>query len=390
MVAKRSFFRKRKVQILLGVIVLLVILRLLLPYIVLRYCNNTLANMNGYYGHIEDIDIALYRGAYKINDMYLDKKDSASGKQTPFFKVRNIDLSVEWKAIFKGGLVGELEFDSPDLIFTKDRVELGDVKKDTNDFRKVLKDFMPLKVNRFQISNGALRYTDNTSSPKVDIALKNIQLLALNLRNAYDSSKVLPSTVTATAGAYEGTMELNMKLNPLATAATFDMNASVKDVNLVLLNDFLKAYGKFDVHKGNFGLYSEMAAKNGQFKGYVKPLIKGLDVVGAEDRHDSFLQKIWETVVGGAGELFRNHKKDQVATKVQLEGNFKDPNVQTLDAIWQVLRNAFIQALLPSVDNQIDISSVGTDDDKKDKNFFQRLFGKKDKDKDEDKGKDKK
>jgi len=390
MVAKRSFFRKRKVQILLGIIVLLVILRLLLPYIVLRYCNNTLANMNGYYGHIEDIDIALYRGAYKINDMYLDKKDSASGKQTPFFKVRNIDLSVEWKAIFKGGLVGELEFDSPDLIFTKDRVELGDVKKDTNDFRKVLKDFMPLKVNRFQISNGALRYTDNTSSPKVDIALKNIQLLALNLRNAYDSSKVLPSTVTATAGAYEGTMELNMKLNPLATAATFDMNASVKDVNLVLLNDFLKAYGKFDVHKGNFGLYSEMAAKNGQFKGYVKPLIKGLDVVGAEDRHDSFLQKIWETVVGGAGELFRNHKKDQVATKVQLEGNFKDPNVQTLDAIWQVLRNAFIQALLPSVDNQIDISSVGTDDDKKDKNFFQKLFGKKDKDKDEDKGKDKK
>jgi hypothetical protein len=335
--------------------------------------------MHGYYGHIRDIDIALYRGAYKVNDMYLNKVDSASGKQTDFFRVKNIDLSVEWRALFHGKLVGEMEFNDPTLIFTKDRVELGDVKKDTNDFRKVLKDFMPLKVNSFQVNNGSLHYTDNTSSPRVDISLKKIRLLALNLKNVVDSNKTLPSTITATAAAYEGNMQLNMKLNPLAPAATFDMNAEVQHVNLVLLNDFLKAYGKFDVHKGNFGLYSEMAAKNGQFKGYVKPLIKDLDVVGPEDRHDSFFHKIWETIVGGAGEVFRNHKKDQVATKVPLEGNFKDPKIGTLDAIWEVIRNAFIQALLPSVDNQIDINSVGTEDKDEHKNIFQKIFGRKDK-----------
>lgn len=373
------FFKKRNVQVILGIVVLLVILRLILPYVVLRYTNNVLAHMHGYYGHIRDIDIALYRGAYKVNDMYLNKVDSASGKQTDFFRVKNIDLSVEWRALFHGKLVGEMEFNDPTLIFTKDRVELGDVKKDTNDFRKVLKDFMPLKVNSFQVNNGSLHYTDNTSSPRVDISLKKIRLLALNLKNVVDSNKTLPSTITATAAAYEGNMQLNMKLNPLAPAATFDMNAEVQHVNLVLLNDFLKAYGKFDVHKGNFGLYSEMAAKNGQFKGYVKPLIQDLDVVGPEDRHDSFFHKIWETIVGGAGEVFRNHKKDQVATKVPLEGNFKDPKIGTLDAIWEVIRNAFIQALLPSVDNQIDINSVGTEDKDEHKNIFQKIFGRKDK-----------
>jgi len=373
------FFKKRNVQVILGIVVLLVILRLILPYVVLRYTNNVLAHMHGYYGHIRDIDIALYRGAYKVNDMYLNKVDSASGKQTDFFRVKNIDLSVEWRALFHGKLVGEMEFNDPTLIFTKDRVELGDVKKDTNDFRKVLKDFMPLKVNSFQVNNGSLHYTDNTSSARVDISLKKIRLLALNLKNVVDSNKTLPSTITATAAAYEGNMQLNMKLNPLAPAATFDMNAEVQHVNLVLLNDFLKAYGKFDVHKGNFGLYSEMAAKNGQFKGYVKPLIKDLDVVGPEDRHDSFFHKIWETIVGGAGEVFRNHKKDQVATKVPLEGNFKDPKIGTLDAIWEVIRNAFIQALLPSVDNQIDINSVGTEDKDEHKNIFQKIFGRKDK-----------
>jgi len=388
---KKPFFRRKKTIILLSIVLLLVIIRLFLPYIVLHYANKTLANMDGYYGHVRDIDISLYRGAYQLNDFYINKKDSATGKQTEFLKARNIDLSVEWSALFHGRLVGELEFNDGALIFTKDKVELGDVKKDTNDFRKVLKSFMPLKVNRFEVNNSSLHYTDKTSSPKVDVALTKLHVLALNLKNAADSNVLLPSTVSAEAHAYEGTMNLKMKLNPLAESATFDMNTEVKNVNLVLLNDFLKAYGKFDVHKGSFGLYSEMATKNGRFRGYVKPIIKNLDVVGPEDRKDAFFQKIWESIVGAAGVIFRNQKKDQVATKVELEGSFKDPKSNTLDAIWEVLRNAFIQALLPSVDNQISINSVDAKKEEDHKNIFQKIFGKKDdKDKKDDNGKKKK
>ena len=49
---------KRWLKILLGVLIVLVAFRLALPYIVLRYANKTLAEMDGYYGHVEDIDIA--------------------------------------------------------------------------------------------------------------------------------------------------------------------------------------------------------------------------------------------------------------------------------------------------------------------------------------------
>lgn len=387
-IPRRPFFRRKGTIVILIILGVLVIVRLFLPAIVLHYVNKTLATMDGYYGHVQDIDISLYRGAYQINDIYINKKDSATGKETDFFKAKNVDLSVEWKAMFHGSLVGELEFNDASLTFTKDKVELGDVKKDTNDFRRVLKKFMPLKVNRFEINNSSLHYTDKTSHPKVDVALSDLHLLALNLRNSYDSTKLLPASVTAQAHAYEGTMHLDMRLNPLAEHATFDVNAEVKNVNLVLLNDFLKAYGKFDVHRGNFGLYSEVATKNGRFRGYVKPIIKDLDVVGPEDRHDAFFQKIWEAIVGGVGVIFRNQEKNQVATKVPLEGDFKNPKSDVLEAIWEVLRNAFIQALMPSVDNQINISSV----DKKEEdhpNLLQRIFGKK-KDKDKEEKKDKK
>jgi len=45
------------------IILVLVIFRILLRYILLHYANKTLANVPGYYGHVEDIDVSLYRGA---------------------------------------------------------------------------------------------------------------------------------------------------------------------------------------------------------------------------------------------------------------------------------------------------------------------------------------
>ena len=365
---------KKKYKILIVIVALLIVIRIILPYVVLHYANKTLADMKGYFGHIEDIDLSIYRGAYTINDIYLNKVDTVTKKQTDFFKAKNIDLSVEWGAIFHGSIVGELEFDSPVLIFTKDKVELSDVNKDTTDFHKLLKDFMPLKVNRFEVFNGDLRYADNTSKPKVDVALKQTHILALNLSNATDDKVALPSTVTANASVYEGTLTFDMKLNALNEHPTFDLNADIKNTNLVLLNDFLKAYGNFDVNKGTFGLYTEMAAKDGKFKGYVKPFIKDLDVVGPQDKSDNFFNKVYEQIVGAAGVIFKNQKKDQVATKVDIEGDFKNPKINILDAVWEVLRNAFIQALIPSIDHEISLKSVDKEKPEDKKNLFQRIL----------------
>lgn len=372
---------KKTYKILIAIVLVLIVIRIILAPVVLHYANKTLANMEGYYGHINDIDLSILRGAYVVKNIFLNKVDSVTDKQTPFFKAQVIDLSVEWEALLKGKIAGELISDSPVLIFTQDTTELKDIEEDTTSFRQLLDDFMPLKINRFEINNGYVQYIDNTSQPRVDLTISNLHVLALNLTNADDSATLLPSTVKLTAAVYEGTMRMSMKLNALADKPTFDMNAEIQDLNLVLMNDFFKAYGNFDLSKGSFSMFSEVAAKQGKFKGYVKPVIKDLDVKGVEDKGDSFLNKVWESVVGATGVIFKNQKKDQVATKVPMEGNFDDPNVRTFTAIWEVLRNAFIQALLPSVDNEINIRSVGKKE-KEDKNLIERIFspgkGKKD------------
>jgi hypothetical protein len=240
---------------------------------------------------------------------------------------------------------------------------------------------MPLRINRFEVNNGSIHYVDATAKPKVDVALRQTYILAQNLTNVSNSKTALPSNVTASAKAYEGTVSFNMKLNPLAEKATFDLNAEVENTNLVLLNDFLKAYAKVDVNKGTFGLYTEFAALNGKYKGYVKPVIKDLDVLGPEDRSDNFFHKIWEGLVGSVGSVLKNPKEEQIATRVPIEGNFSGSDANITEAIWELLRNAFIQALVPSIDHQINLRTVSEREEKDDRGLLKRIFsGKKDDD----------
>ncbi|MEO5572720.1 MAG: DUF748 domain-containing protein [Bacteroidia bacterium] len=375
---KKSHKRKRVKWVLIFIVSLLIIVRIILPYVVLHYANKTLAAMNGYFGHINDIDLSIYRGAYIIKDFYIDKVDSSSQQRVPFISSQIIDLSVEWKSLFHGRVVGELEFKNPVLLFTKDKAEPGAIQKDTNDFRKVLKSFMPLKINRFEIINGKIQYIDATSTPKVNIAMTDAYMLAQNLSSVLDTA-LLPATVDANANVYKGTFNFKMKINPLADQPTYDLNAELKNTNLPDMNDFLKAYANFDVHAGTFGLYTEVAAKDGKYIGYVKPVIKNLKVLGPEDRHDSFFNKLYEVLVGTVGVILKNPKEKQVATKVPIKGEYGNSTVGTWYAIIDVLRNAFIQALYPSVDNEITIASVNKVEPEKKKTFLQKIFTKTDK-----------
>lgn len=370
--------RKKLFWVLLGFLGLIVIARIILPYVLLKMINTNLASMKTFYGHVEDIDLKIIRGAYQIDSIYMNKKDSVSQKQTPFFAASLIDLSIEWKSLLHGSIVGEVVCTGPMLRFTKDKVEPKDVARDSADLNDLLDDLMPLRINRFEIKNGMVQYIDEQSTPRVDIEMTRIQLVAQNLRNSYDSTVILPASINATALVYEGDLRFDAKANPLANAPTFDMSAELKNTNLVKLNDFFKAYSKVDVNKGRFGLYTEVAAKDSHFTGYVKPVIQDLDVLGHEDRNDNFLRKVWEGFVGGVGEIFENQSKDQLATKIPFKGRLDDPKTNVWLTLANILQNAFIQAIQPSIDNEISIGSV-TEKNEDKKTFFQKIFSKEDK-----------
>jgi len=381
--------KKRKLLVIgLAVLGLLIIIRLILPYVVLHYVNKSLAEMSGYYGHVRDIDLSLYRGAYVVKDLFINKVDTVTEKQTELFTAPNIDISVEWKSLFHGRIVSELEFNEPVLRFTDDAAEPEEMEKDTNDFRKMLKTFTPISVNRFEVYNGTIAYRDPQSTPEVDIQMTETHVLARNLSNVADTS-ALPAKVHATANVYGGNANFNMRLDALSEYPTYDMNVEIINADLTKLNEFFQAYGKFDVNKGTFGMYMEMAAKDRKFIGYVKPFIKDLDVVGHEDRSDNILRKIWEGIIGIAGDILEAPKTDQIATKVPLVGEYDDRTIGIWYAVFAALRNGLIQGMVPTLDNQVDLKTVNAVNKKEleKEGFFQKVFGKPGEDKKKNKPK---
>ena len=391
--ASKKSKRKKWLQIGFIVLVLLVIFRLILPHIALNYINKRLARIDGYYGHVADLDIALIRGAYVVRNLYINVVDTTTMEQVPFFAAGNIDISIEWKSLFKGEIVSELECDTAILRFTDDASEPEKLEKDSSDFRIMLKTFTPLKVNRFEVMNGQIQYLDPDANPPVDISLDHAHILANNLSNVEDTT-LLPAKVTAVANVYGGDLTFNMRVNALANDPTYDMNLEIKNANLVKINDFFKAYGGFDVNKGVLDLYMEIAAKDRKYIGYVKPVIADLDVVGPEDRKNSILQQLWEGIVGIGGDLLENKGTDVLATKVPIVGEYGDQTIGIWYAVVAALRNGFIQAIYPTLDHQVNIGVVKEVDPKKgDKSgLFKKIFGspgsKDDKKKEKDKEKD--
>lgn len=360
---KKNKFWSRYGKLITIVVVLLIAIRVALPYIILHYANKTLAGMKGYYGHINDVDVALIRGAYQLDSFYIQKVDTLTGKHTDFISAQRIDLSLHWKALLKGRLVGELIFEQPVLRFTKDKVELNQVARDTADFRQLLEDFMPIKVDRCEIIDGTIRYIDPHSKPAIDLEALYIGAIATNLRNVYDSGSPLPATLTANAQVYDGSFALAMKLNPLSEQPLFELNSTLENVDLTKFNDFFQVYGRFDIDRGKLGLYTEAATEKGAFKGYVKPLVDSLSIVSwsGQDKDDSFFQKLWETGVEFVAELFKNQRKDMLATKIEFSGRFEQPQSDAFSAVMYILYNAFIEALRPALDHEIDLAGLRTE-----------------------------
>lgn len=345
--------RHKKTWLIVGIVLLLIIIRILLPYFIKYEINKMLANLDGYYGHVEDVDLNLYRGAYAIDFIEIYEKED-DRPDIAFFKAETIDFSVEWSALFDGEIVGEVIALNPVLNFyTKPggEVETGE----ENDWIATVKEFMPLTINRLEVINGQVNYIDKYSSPQVDLDFSTMYGVVTNLTNATDSVSTLPSNVEVRSKVVgDGEFHLSGRVNALKEIPDFDMDLTIEGVELVKLNDFFKAYAKFDVEEGRFDFYSEVVLINSELKGYVKPIITDIKVLDWKNENESLLGTIYQAVVGLAAEVLESHgEKEQVASKVPISGTLDTTKASVWPAIFSLLKNAFINPLKGKVDQSL-------------------------------------
>ena len=344
-------------KIVLTIVILVIAIRIALPFIILDHANKTLAGLPDYTGHIKDIDLHLYRGATEIEGIEILKR--AGNIPVPFYSSEKVDFSIDWNALFDGSIVAEISVVNPKINFvkgpTKEQTQTG---PDTT-WQQMVLDMIPLKINHFKFYNGEIHYRDFNSDPKVDVYIQQFNMVATNLTNSLDIAKTYFANVQAEGNILKtGKFKMNINYNPYANAPTFNLDAELTNVQLPELNDFIKAYGKFDVQKGTFGLYTEFAAKNGRFDGYAKPIFKDLEVFSTEEKHENFLTGVWEAIVGTVAEIFENQPKEQIATRIPMSGSIKDPGADIWSTVWTLIRNAFIEALFPGIEQRISLQDV--------------------------------
>jgi hypothetical protein len=351
----RSKHRLRKWLIGLGIVAAaLIAFRLYLPTLVRDYVNKKLDELPNYDGEIGKVSLHLWRGAYSIDDVRIVKTDG--DVPIPFFSSERVDLSMQWRELFHGAAVGEIQVLDGHLNFVKGKTEQRSQTSVDDEWLQVVKDLFPFKINRFAIEGGQVRYVDQDSKPKVDVYITNLVAVATNLVNSRKFKTEMPADFQLEGDTIGGgALALHMKLDPLADLPKFDLNFAMRGVDLTALNDMLEAYGKFNVKRGRMELYSEMAASDGKFDGYAKPFLEDLNVFELKEDSDNPFKLVWQGLVAGAMKLFKNHPKDQVATKIPISGNFENPKINIWTTVVNVLKNAFVQAFSPTVDRSINL-----------------------------------
>lgn len=345
----RSGFRKKRYIIPIIILILLIAFRIYLPILVKKNVNKVLANIPGYYGQVDDIDISLIRGAYVIKGMYLNKGTAES--QVPFLSFPKNDISIEWKSLFHGKIVSEIIMTSPKVIyvFEDQKEESGDANVD--DWTKALTDLVPIDINHFEVHDGTVAFVQLSAEPDIDLQINKLQLTADNLRNVVEKKRILPSPIRATGVSIgNGKVSLEGNMNLVKEIPDMDLSFSLENADLTALNDFTNYYAGLDFDKGTFALYSEVAIADGHLVGYIKPLLTDTKLIG---EGDNFLEILWEGFAGLFKFILKNQGTDTLATKVPIEGDLNNLDAGIWSTVFNIFKNGWIKAFTEDVDEEI-------------------------------------
>jgi len=354
----------RNTLIVLGIaVVLLLAVRLALPAVLRSAINSRLQKIPDYRGSVDEVGVSLYRGAYTLHGLVIRKR---SGEITePFFSVRKIDFSVAWRELFHGQLVSDIEMEQPKLTLVAASTDDGTQLAMDHRWQDAMNDIFPIDITWLKITDGQVRYVNRTTQPKVDVRIGHLRAMATDLRNrATPASGEFPSTIVLegeTIGG--GRLKIAAQLEPLAIDPHFLVKLELEKVSLPALNEFLLAYGGVDASKGEFNLYVEAVAREGRYKGYFKPFFDQVDFSNAPEKHTNLKKEVWEWFVSSFAWIFKNHTRDEVATKIPFSGEVKGLDLHKWETFKNLVRHAFIEPFQQKLDSKA-AGGVGAKDEK--------------------------
>ena len=204
-----------------------------------------------------------------------------------------------------------------------------------------------VRAERIVIDQSTLGYRDETRDPPYRVYLADARVEVNGFSNVVRQNGDGPGKASV-RGSFmaSGQTRIDATFVPRKERTDFKVALAVDDTDARRLNDLWRSYGGFDVERGTFAVYSEVSVKAGHVDGYVKTILKDLDVLGP-DEDKGLGEKIYEGLVGGVATILRNQPRDQVATELNLSGPLDNPDLSTVEVVRGIIQNAFFKAILP-------------------------------------------
>jgi len=351
------------------ILLVLIIARIAAPYALQQYVNYQLKHTQGVTGHVGDVDLFLYRGAYAIDDVEIYAVDATSAPK-PLLSIQTLDFSLAWSALLKGNLVTNMAFTRPEIvIYDKDpnASEQNKQVKDETTWVGLANDLVLFSIDTLIIEQGKLTLVNSTNSGEKPTFISNINAKIENITNAQNLSKTLVTSLNVEGALMgEAALKLDGKLDPFSKHANFDFNAEVQRFSVKNLDTVFKVYTPFDIEAGGIDGAMELVAKDNNLNGYVKAGVQNLSVFSwredIEKDDDGIFTAIFEGSVDLLGSILENDESKLVAARIPIEGQLDNTDVSTFQAVISVLKNAFFDAFKMKVDNVISFEDPKSDE----------------------------
>jgi len=333
------------------ILVVLVLARIALPFVMRAGINRRLDRIRGYTGHVSSVSVDLYRGAYRLQDVEIVKRNGQV--REPFLVAREIDFSVAWRELLHGRVVSDIYAQHVALNFVKGPTsEETQIAADRR-WQDAIGDIFPINITFVRIDDGTLRFLDQSLNPPAFVHLAHLTVVATGLRNRIsDTGESFPARIAVegeTIGG--GKLKIVTQAEPLADKPHFYLKLQLEGVSLAAMNELLRSYLGVDTSAGTFNGYLEIAAANGRATGYFKPFFEHVEFKDLSGERPSVGQQIKQGFVELIAKIFRNRSRDSVATRIPFSGRLDRLNYDAWQTFVNMLRHGFTRGLKEKLDS---------------------------------------
>ena len=352
----------RRAAIVIGIVAFAAIVaRLAAPAVVERYVNRSLADMGEYRGSVTDVELNLIRGGYVLHNLEIVKLDAAP-ETPPFATIPSMDLTLLWRALFEGQAVGEVIMHSPQLNLLQSEANEQQQLGTGVNWPEEVRDLFPFQLNLVEARDGLVMFRAPGISTNDSLTMRDFQMQLRNLTNVQNREEPAFAELDV-RGQIMGNAPLTLtgSIDPNEQAPTFDVDLTIEGARLVDVNPWLREFLKVDAEMGTFAMYAELAAAEGRFEGYVRPILEDPQFVSSNDDEEGPFRKAWEGLVNLAAKIHENKQEEQDATQIPLRGEIENPEAGILTAVVNLVRNAFVAAFSHSLEGSISLRDVAGD-----------------------------